>query len=459
MQKAAAAVVIILSLSLGGSALGEEIAKSPDGLLEKVSEALAGTGWQIHGATEPLMTRWLYHQYVLAPGNWVAEAEERLMPFHGSLAIGLMAAHENDASPQRAVELLRRAEERALSIKVWTGNDATSLGFLFELIPRLPAGTAALEVVNALNTLKRWQADETRTHGALLSLTRAAEKIDSEQFRPMLLKEAMSSHHNWETIETLAANQAKEKPQETVEQAMAMCATRKNYPNCHSYLKGALMAAYADEMGTAFEKAVSLSDPGRSYVLISIGEALIQSARKKEAGEWLDSIETMKDREEWLTQSLAEMRNKIDQYPIAVSSRTVLSATIDAFLVNPSPEQFRDIMISRKIVFRDAGQALAFAKTADARLASMEEFGWKETRHDARDLSESVTAQAYGLGGNKAEARRLAEGIKSPEYRAQSLLLIYEQQHPLPEIARTWPLTPSSLNEPQIVMEGEAGRE
>lgn len=458
-MKRSAAAVIVLFLSLGMSAQGEKVESAYDGLLEKASEAFKEAGWQIPGSTEPLMARWLFHQYVLNPGNWANEAESHLKPFHASLAIGLMAAQEADASPDKALELLRRAEERALLIQYWTGNDATSLGYLFELILRLPAGTAAMEVQNALTMLRQWKADPTRTNDALLSLARVAEKIDPEQFRPILLQEAMTSHHFWETIETIAGNSTREKPQETVDQAMAQCVSRKAYPNSHSYLKGALLTAYADDMGKAFEKAASLSDPGRSYVLISIGEALIQSGRKKAAAGWLDSIEKMTDREEWLTKSLAEMRNKIDQYPIVYSSRTVLSVTIDAYLADPSPEQFRDIMISRNLIFRDAAQALAFAKSADARLASMADFGWKETRHDARNLSESVTALAYGLGGSLADARRMAEGIKSPEFRASSLLMIYELQHPLPEIVQSWPLTPMPLNGPQIVMGGRDSRQ
>ncbi|MBI4711183.1 MAG: hypothetical protein HY767_01805, partial [Candidatus Omnitrophica bacterium] len=136
------------------------------------------------------------------PKESLEEARNLTEPFFSSLAIGGIAAKTLDMS--QSEKLYIEALNRALKIDHWTGSDASSLGYLFQMIPQYKPKQADRLLEISWNILDSWKESDNQKSHAMRVLSMKVIEIEPESAKEILLNKALKGDYYEDSIELLA---------------------------------------------------------------------------------------------------------------------------------------------------------------------------------------------------------------------------------------------------------------
>lgn len=384
-------------------------------------------------------------RYRTHPEEALAAARGLSEPFYASLALGSMAARQIKSDPNGAEKLLREALERASTIKHYTGTDASSLGYLYALIPLLRADQAKGLLAVAREQLKAEEGDPMVKEHALLVLSRIAVAMDPALVAG-LLEEAKGnpqSGHYYKAIQVLQRYQAGQEKQRTAAEAAAFYKSGKDWPDTEDPLVAAVLVDALGDLPGALARIKGLKEQTRAQAWYYVASALAEEGRTKEALGLLEQIAGLAKAtgdKSFLPWAEATLRAKL--VPFQAPPNT--AADVDAFLAKPSAELLREMAggMNRATTFRDAKQARDFVAAAlplapeVLPLEGGDGLYWGLEKAAVLGLLARVAAQL----GDAEGSLKIAGQIEIPELRVMYLLEAEEDMHPLPEVVGGWPI-------------------
>lgn len=394
---------------------------------------------------ESLLTQCAILRYRSHPDEALAEARGLSEPFFASLAIGGMASQQIERDAKTAEELLMEAQRRALAIDHWMGSDATSLGYLFQVVPLFERKQAAAALAASRVNLKAWEGDAFVKSRAMLELSRVALVVDPS-LAGQLLQDARrnpQSNHYYESIKLLSRTEASRQPQRTTEQVAAFYRSGRDLPAEDDPIVSALVADAMRDVPAACERIKTLKEDQQNRLLYELTDALAEDGRKEEAMRLLEQLEARAKGNAtevtWLHGGIAHLQERLRaRQPQAVSV-----AEIDGFLGKPSAELLREITREdRPLTFRDARQAKDFVAAARPLAPQVQPLLGAEALYwDMQRLAAmGVLTRVCAILGDVDAALQIAGQVDTPELRAMYLLQAEEDLHPLPEVMRGWPI-------------------
>lgn len=395
--------------------------------------------------SESLLAQCASLRYRSRPDDALAEARGLSEPFYASLALGAMASQQLADDPKAAEALLMEAQQRATAIDHWMGSDATSVGYLFQVVPLFERKQAAIVLAASLANLKPWEGDAFRKSHAMLELSRAAIRVDPS-LAGQLLEDARrnsQANHYYESIKLLSRHEASRQKDHTAEQVAAFYKSGRDLPVEDNPIVSEVVADAMTDLPTALARIKTLKAEQQDRVLYELADALAEDGRTQEATRLLDELEVrakaMATETSWLHGGVARLRQTLRPH----KPRTFSATDIDGFLAKPSAELLRDIAgESCPLTFRDVKQAGDFVAAARP-LAP----GIIPLEGDRALFGCSEKAAALGLLtrislilGDTDAALQVAQQIDVPELRAMYLLQAEQDVHPLPQVVRGWPI-------------------
>ena len=415
---------------------------TPDALLEyAMSEVAANSSKFIAlNASEVLATKLSILQSHKDAQQALNRARAIENPFYSALAIGGIAATEMRSAPSASTNHFCEALITSRSISHWTGSHATSLCFLFELLPFYPKEEASLLLGTSKETFDAWKASDYQKGQALLAFAKATTSVSPTNATSLLFDVAIKSNHYWDSIEYLAGFIAKQSPDKTLRLAEAHYQASRDWPNDQYFLRAVLIERAKKDFGSAFHGIMNMRDLDREIAAVELAEAMLAAKRQREAEEVIAYIGGLKTDFAWTKESLNKLRRRLAEKAQNLAPTTnAAPELIEQFLKVPSSAQLQSLAEKASITFRDKQQALAFVTTALPLAETFRDMGYPH-HGSPRSTVFGLLVLCSAAAEKTDTALEIARRINIPELRVSYLLDAYEQIKPLPASVSDWPI-------------------
>jgi len=387
--------------------------------------------------SESLLAECAALRYRYQPNEALEQARGLKEPFYSSLAFGAIAAQLLADDPIEAQKLLMKAQTQAVTIDHWTGSDATSLGYLFQLIQMFKPKQAQEILAASRRNLNLPKSYPTTKQHAMLILSQATLAVDPSQ-ATSLLKDACKSHHYYESVQLLGRYKARNRKDWAAKELEAFYKSRRDWPSAHELIIAVLLENALADLPKAIERINTLPERQQDAARASIAEALKEAGRKKEAMAVLEVLESRAKAAEWVYDYVRNARARWAAEEDA--TRPMSAEDIERFLAKPTMEALRRIADGgRPMAFQDAKQASAFVTEALPLAREIREWGYPH-HGSPRSVMLGMLTRIKAAQGEPEQAKKIADEITIPELKAFYLLQAYEAFQPLPNVVQTWPL-------------------
>lgn len=400
--------------------------------------------WDLPDSPGPLRARCAVLRYPKHPAESLATARTKLDPFYASLALGAMAAQSLSKDAERAAGLLMEAQQAALPIDHWTGNDATSMGYLFQLIPHYPEPQAEDLLSKSRSNLARWAADSLRKAHPMQVLAEVMMQLEPAEAATFLLDTVSQDHHYHASVNTIGRSLARRDLEDAWGLVQRLGKSARSRPAYYELAAAVLTEVALKDMEDALARAETFPEYARLMVYIKIGHNLLEDGELEKARSVVDRLTPLSAEIGELGQTVASLQARLAAATQGGSSRVEIGPEdIERFLQAPDQLALRRIMDARRIAFADQEQAIAFVEASwpfagtvyrllkGKSLPGLRASVWSGWRFLSR-----VSATA----GDAQTAYRACCGVSDLQARIGLLLEAYEIANPLPEPVRKWPL-------------------
>lgn len=383
-------------------------------------------------------------RYRNQPKEALEQARGLTEPFYSSLALGAIAAQLLPDNPIEAQKLLMEAQSQALTIDHWTGSDATSLGYLFQLIQMFKQKQAREILGASRGNLNSRRSNPTTKQHAMLVLSQATLAVDPSQ-AASLLEEACKAtqyYHYYESVQLLGRYEARTRKGWATKELEAFYRSGRDWPASYEVISAVLLEDALADLPKASERIKTLPEGKQDAARVSIAQALKVAGRKEEASAVLEVLESRMKADamqaQWVRDYATSARARWAAEEEVV--RAVSAEDIVRFLAKPTAEALRTVAYrNRPMAFQDAKQASAFVTAALPLAREIWDMGYPH-HGSPRSVLLGTLARIKAIQGEPEQAKKIADEITIPELKAFYLLQAYEACHPLPDVVRAWPL-------------------
>ena len=373
--------------------------------------------------------------------------------FYQSLALGGIVSIEQKLNPQKAEKLYIDALNKALKIDNWTGADASSINYLFQLIPYFKDTQVQRLLDLSWKILDDWEDSPIRKSHAMLRLSQITTDVKPSLAKKILLDKALKSNHYWDSIEVLSVFLYKNSPNETLKLAQEYYDTSKSWPMCNDFLIAVLVAHAKDNFNDTFERIKKMREIDKVIVCMKLSKKLVADGQKRKATQVLDYLDSL------VKNNISRPDNAVYVQAQGLSiklrleikegkknnckSDIIRPETIDKFLKQPNLSIFNEIIksdrISNKIQFRNKKQAEEFISKGLPFAKKIRDRGYP---HHGSPRSIAIgTLALIAVKINSPElTMNIAREISIPELRAFYLMEAYEKSTGLLSVTKEWPL-------------------
>ncbi|MBM4036052.1 MAG: hypothetical protein FJ291_30330, partial [Planctomycetes bacterium] len=240
-------------------------------------------------------------RYARSPEDSLREARALSEPFFASLALGGIAALTIKSAPETSEKLLEEAQQVARKINRWIEADATSLGYLIQLIRHYEPERARRILASFRKTVD--SRSECSRGQAIHQLALATIEVNPGAAKGLLVDSALKSGDNLRSIEVLVQFLMKQSPDDTLKLAQEHYDAKR--PTCADFLRLVLAEHALRDPKDAFERARKMRPENRGVACYSITMALLAAGKKEQAkpmADFLDALEESRDSENWFAQ-------------------------------------------------------------------------------------------------------------------------------------------------------------
>jgi hypothetical protein len=439
-------ILLSVALAMSSHAFAANSADDASGqILDKAArilEHLRRTRSFQHYLAESLMVECAVLRYRDHPKDALAAARAIKEPFYTSLALGGIAAQQLESDPAQAKELFLEAQERAIEIDHWTGSDATSLGYLFDLIPLFePAQTKALLAISRKN-LQRWNASAGQKSHPMAALSRAMISVNPSGVDELLQEVSNSeqSNHYHESIELLGRFVAQTRRKWAAKEAKQFYESGDDWPFAFCPLSAVLLEDALLDLPRARKRIRMLPDGPQDKAWVAVAQALEKVGRMEEALDLLDEVDARSKanvrQARWIRDAVRKFRTLWTTEKLG----PVSAKEIDQLMEMPDSSTLNAMVYQKRpIVFRNEEQAAAFVAAALPPVRKMKELGYPH-HGSPRSVLLGALARIMAMQKDLEQAENIAREIAIPELRAFYLMEAYVAIRPLPELLRGWPI-------------------
>ena len=452
MTRAFGLMVVALAMTRRAVA-ADRAADAPHSLVEAAAgilDELQATKAFVQGhRSDVLVAECAVLRYGHRPTEALAAARAIREPFCASLALGGIAAQQLDNDPSQANALFLEAQERALKIDRWSGPDATSLPYLFELIPLFKPTVAKTMVDASRENLRRWEADEYRKSHAMAALSRAMIAVNPSGVDGLLREASTSaqSNHYFKSIRLLGLFAVRMRKEWAGKEAERFYAAGRDWPppweTIDEYfpLVVVLQGDALADLPKALNRIERLPEEQQDRAHLDLAIALHEAGRTDEAILLLDKVVARTKANATQIRWVRDASRGLRAQWTAKKVHAVPPEEIDRFLDQPEPsalEAMRD-HVRPVVLFRNDEQAAAFAERALPLAQGMKERGYPH-HGSPRSVLLGALAQIAAMQGDWDKTKKIADGIVIPELQAFYLMEAYAASRPLPDALREWPI-------------------
>jgi hypothetical protein len=420
---------------------------------------------------ERLKSKCLVLRYKSHPQQSLSEARSLKEPFYASLALGGMAAILQKSDPSGSEKLFAEAEQLALKITHYSGEDPSSIGYLYRLIPRYDAPRARRLWENAAPALFKWDSYGHRSSHGMRELSLVVIQVNPEEAETFWKTYIAPKHHYWDSAEILGRAIVKQSPAAARKRLDHWLEQKASGHNVTAFRR-ALLAEYAlKDFAKAMAWIQNMRPSDRLDAAFDLTLLFLYTGRNAQAQRVLEYFE--KEAKEdlakggggrgamWLGDLIPRLRERIrsgfvrstktvamgDTLDASLDGSRVPVATpdmIEAFLANPQIQNSRryggiPILGMPQIQLKDDDQAARLLGKALPLADKVMDAGYP---HHGSPRSQMLGALALieATRGNPQRARDLIARIDVPELKAFYLIEAVEILDPLPKAVRGWPL-------------------
>lgn len=362
-------------------------------------------------------------------------------PFYSSLALGGIAATELPSDRKASVKHYKEALKRAGEITHWTGTHATSLEFLFQLLPAYPEKEAR-DLLNASKaTLDEWGEGYNDQKGeALFELSKAITAITPDKAESFLLEVALKNRNSWRSIEYLATFIARQSIERALTLSEEHYRAKIDWPKDRTFRYAVLIELAKTDFPRAFEGIKAMRELDNEISAVRLAEVLLAGNRKKEAKQVLEYIDSLDLVLDGTKTCLTRLRSRLEQRETTVSQVTAVTpGLIDNFLKDPYTTGWRFLTEGQQLVFRDSSQVREFVSKTFPLIEPTPDYLYPH-HGSPRSTALGFLVICSASIGEIARALEIAKSIDIPELRISYLLDAYEDANPLPSIVTAWPI-------------------
>jgi hypothetical protein len=354
-----------------------------------------------------------------------------------------MAALTLKSDPEKSEKLLEEARQVALRINHWTDSDATSLGYLIQLVRHYEPDRARRLLASFRKAVDSWGGEYPKSQ-PMHQLALATIEVDPGAAKDLLLDRALKSGHNSRSIEALVQFLMKQSPDDTLKLAQERYDAKTNWPTCAKFLRSVLAEHALRDPKDAFERARNMRPADREVTCYSIAMALLAAGKKeqaKPAADFLESLEKSGELKSWYAQDRLKqvreaMQKGVEDKP---APKAATPEEIQAFLDRPDVQGFARIVEKREIRFRDGQQAAGFLLAASPLAGQLVDHGYPH-HGSPRSVAFGVLGLLSAIQQGPTQALTWMRKIEIPELRAFYLMAADQAARPLPPAIQEWPL-------------------
>ena len=403
--------------------------------------------------SESLYAKLVILQYPQSPNKSLNDLKSLSNNFYQSLALGGIVSIEQKLNPQEAEKLYIDALNKALKIDHYTGSDASSMNYLFQLIPYFKDTQIQRLLDLSWKILDDWEDSPTRKSRAMLTLSQITTDVRPSLAKEILLDKALKSNHYWDSIEVLSVFLYKNSPNETLKIAQEYYDTSKNWPMCNDFLIAVLVAHARDNFNDTFERIKKMRELDKAIVCMKLSKKLVADGQKRKAIKILDYLDSL------VKSNISRPDNAVYVHARGLSiklrreikegkennyqSDIILPETIDEFLKQPNLSAFNEIIksdrISNKIQFRNKKQVEKFISKGLPYAKKIRDRGYPH-HGSPRSIAIGTLALIAAKINSPELTMNIAREISIPELRAFYLMEAYEINTGLLSVTKVWPL-------------------
>ncbi len=435
--------VALLSLLLFGLPQHSAVGGDPITLLDCARSEVAAnaTNFIALERTEALYAKLAILQSQTDVEGALSRARAIRNPFYSTLALGGIAATELRSSTSDSTNHFCEALTMSREISHWTGSHASSLGFLFGLIPAYPRQEAVVLMAKSKEAFDAWQGSDCQKGESLLAFAKATTSVSPANAESLLLDVAIKSNHYWDSIEYLAGFIARQSSDKALRLAEAHYQARRDWPNDQYFLRAVLIEMAKKDFGSAFQGIKNMRDLDREIAAVKLADAMLAAKRQREAEEVILYIGGLKTDFAWTKESLDKLRRQLTEgaqnpAPTANASSPEL---MEQFLKAPTSAQLQSLAEKAGVTFRDKRQALAFVTAALPLVETIRDRGYPY-HGSPRSTALGLLVLCSVAAEKPDTALEIARRIDIPEIRVSYLLDAYELIKPMPVSVSDWPI-------------------
>lgn len=393
--------------------------------------------------SDSLTVQWAILRYRDQPEEALAVARVIKEPFYASLALGGISVLRLENDPDKAKDLFLEAQERALQIDHWTGSDATSLAYLFEVIPLFDSARAKSLLTASRKNLQRWTDDEHRKSRAMAALSRATIAVDPSGVDDLLQEVSTSpqSNHYFESVQLLGRFLARSRKQWAAKETDQFYQSRDRWPFSFKPLSAVLLEDAIADLAKARARIEGLPDNQQDQARLAVAQALQEASRTDEALTLLDEVDARTKAKVTQASWVRDLARKFRTLWTAEKVRAVSAEEVDRFLRQPELSGLRGMVNpTRLVVFRDGEQVGALVAAALPLVRRMKEESGFPHHGSPRSVLLGMLARIRAMQQDLERAEAIAGEITIPKLQAFYLMEACEVSRPLPGVLRGWPI-------------------
>ena len=245
------AIFLLLAASRGASA---EIPASP--ILDEAHRLLLdlrkNDAFIKSYRRDALIARCTILRYRTQPPAALDEARAIEEPFDASLALAAIAAQNLKDDPNAAERLYLEALGRAAKITHWTGTDATSFPYIFQLIPQFPADRSRALLAASRDILKIGEGDRQIKSKSVHALAKITLEVDPSLAESLL--DSTRSNQYSRATRLLGRTLAAKDKADVAKKAADFYASGKDWPSPETPLGAALAADALSDLPAALQR-------------------------------------------------------------------------------------------------------------------------------------------------------------------------------------------------------------
>lgn len=399
--------------------------------------------WDLPDSPGPLRARCAVLRYPNHRAESLATARTELDPFYASLALAAMAAQSLGKDAELASAMLLEAELAALPIDHWTGNDATSMGYLFQLIPHYPEPQAEDLLSKSRYNLARWSADSHRKSHPMQVLAEVTIQLDPSEASSFLTDMASRENHYHASVKTIGRYLAQRSPDEAWELVQSLRSAPQSKPAYYELASAVLTEVALKDVSTVFDHVERFPETDRRMIYVKLGYNLLAEGERDKAQIVADRLPPLGP-QSGNGDVAAQFLARLEAPPPYTRERVEIGPEdIEIFLQGPEPLALRRIMDARRITFADREQGVAFIEAALPFAGTVARLGEGKSLPGLRASVWSgwrFLSRVSASAGDVQMAYLSCRSVSDTEARIGLLLEAYEIAHPLPEPSREWPL-------------------